>query len=487
MTQVNHDEMASRIDAAGETLGAEKVKVIDPVEQQKQNSAKAAKDRGGDSADFRDMFSLLLASQKQVMQAMEWINKSLEGVETEKLFKDNPSDLRIRIAESVESPVRNRNTDFNNSAVMRQEASGAVFRDSSLDERIRTRAAYGANKVGELTGKDAENVFTARMRGYQKIFLLGSGFSVTIRPPTIEELNRFIINADADGREIGSILGGHYFYISDNYIKAKFMEFFPLLIKDCNLVDWEKGNNFANSVSIHDYETLIWAVTRTMYMKGYSLPHICIKEECKHERDVLYDIGKLRQVNTSMLGDKAYEMLLGQTVTVEQANIYRNTLIGGNRQFKVEDYTFYTKVPSVQEVIDYNNKIIARLVANTQGERTITSNKVVHQLTILFANTFAPWIRKMAHEAEDIPRIETEDINAIYSVIAQFQDTDAFDEIKEALSNLPKDTRVSFIGYLNEACVACGAKDEEAGSFKTWDPSTAFFMLSGIKIAKRIK
>ena len=435
-----------------------------------------------------DIGAITNGSLNEFSKAIEDLDDSVKGKELSGLLKDRDHPI-TRLLRSMDNMFNNKNTNAFNNAIKALEDIGTKLSESTNVKKDTISTAK--NTSGTLGGKEADLFFAARLRGIRKIYLHSSGFWVTLRAPTIVELQTLMNSVDLENDELGASLGGIHYYCLDAVLKRRFIEFAVSLITSANLPNWDKDGELVKYLSYNDLETLMWAVCTSMYKKGVSIAHVCLNTECRHTRsDIKYDLSKLRLINTDLLNEDAIMTSTSETpVDVEILDAYRNSTLKGNTtvSFIEEDnkITVTTRVPSIKEYIDHCGLILGKIISITNGEKKIKSRKVGLALTSVFINAYTPWIESITISNKDLVNdknaITSKTQETITSTLDYFLDTGTDNDFVDKMDDFINKSKVSFIGFRNEPCEKCGKKDETAGEFRTWDITSLFFTLLRMK------
>lgn len=355
----------------------------------------------------------------------------------------------------------------------------------SLVNTTDDRASSGTKHHGEIGGASAKLSTIAAIRGLKKVYLYNSGFHIVIRPFTLSELNAYYNSVDNDSDELGRELGGLFHVITDLYIKQKFMELVPLATVSSNLVNWNEGDTLVNNISIHDYETLLWAMCTLMYKnEGVTIPLTCVAEECHYRvDDFTIDLNKIRFNRKGVLSKEQMEFVMdGEAKTEEQLEEFRNNTDAFNKSVQYGDMQYHLQVPTLGEFISTGNKLIASITAYAQEATSLRDNKVLNELLLHANKMFVSWIKRFTYGNPDENGFSTTDNDAIMESLDLdiHQDTNFWEDI----TSFVRDSKVSYYCYTNLECPVCGVKPTQGtiDEFTVMDIQYLFFDLTCRKL-----
>lgn len=154
------------------------------------------------------------------------------------------------------------------------------------------------------------------------MFLVHSGFSVVVKPPTIAQfiaLERKIADGQKEfGREIGCLLGTHG---NTLIVKAIMDMFFECLVRtSIGTLDREI---LANNISYMDVGTIAWLLACSKYPNGYQiyLPCVAKNNGCNHVWNEMMNIKQFYFVDNSRLTEKQMKLASAKYDTMTEAEV----------------------------------------------------------------------------------------------------------------------------------------------------------------------
>jgi len=157
-----------------------------------------------------------------------------------------------------------------------------------------------------LSGDAALATVIARTKGVFRIPLYNSGFWISVKPPTLSELDSFIREVDTEFKEFGRVLGSHYHLIFNIYIKQKLMDLVSSNIINSNFDGFKSKSALMDAISLHDYDTIAWAFCTMMYSDGINIGVFCTNPECGYRDNSHYiDLAKCNYLNHDIFNVEA--------------------------------------------------------------------------------------------------------------------------------------------------------------------------------------
>lgn len=356
----------------------------------------------------------------------------------------------------------------------------------TFDQDFKDKTSKGGGYHGELIGTNAAVAFRARTQGLKKVYLYNSGFHVVIRPFTIAELNEFFTTCDQEHKELGHILGGHFYLIHSMFIKKRFMELFPLAVISSNLKRWREDNVLAKHISLQDYDTLLWAVCSLMYKKGIQHNLICSNSECNHiTTNLTMDLDKMRLANMSRMPESAIAFMMDEkeNVTTKELEKYRNELLEFEYSFTHKNIRYDLKIPSIYDYLNYTKKLMDVIASKVQGPNSIMNNTILTNVIINYNRNFVPWLKRISYMDGDKVSFSSTTVDAFHSVLDDLGRDDEDDIINKEFSKFMRSSKISFIGYHTNKCEKCSQESEDSvDNFKAFDVEHLFFSLSYRKL-----
>lgn len=360
-----------------------------------------------------------------------------------------------------------------------------------------------------ITGKKARNRAISLIQGVRRVVLWNSGFYITVRPMYLHEISLFYNTVNKTEYAYGRELGAHFYIYQDIIIKEVFLtQILPNVIIDSNLSEWNKmGSDIINYISIHDYDTILWALSTLMFRNGINVNYCCSElmddnTPCGNIDTKLVNIEKLRLINSDYITDEVKAFMNPQdTVTVEQVLKYQNTLIRPkNDTYRFElnsvsaDKSFWEiklRVPSsgiyLKYGADYNTDLFSNI--GKDADR-IALDEVEEYLRFNLYKAFIPWIGQVNQlsSCEPDARIIAETPNNPDSKVDRATMKEILDVFLMENINMDKPiidfintSKITHIAYQYEKCPKCGKPPKTAiDGFIPHDVQAHFFNLGFI-------
>lgn len=340
----------------------------------------------------------------------------------------------------------------------------------------------------KLSGSAAKAAVISRQKGMFRVQLYNSGFWLTLRPPTLVDINSFIMSVDTEFKELGRVLGGHSYTCIGVFIKQKLMEILPSLIVNSNFEKYDDPQALLDNISIHDYEVILWALSCLMYRDGVAIGIYCVNPECRYIDDKQYvDLTNLCYLNTEIFNKKAMDWMLtgvSKNRTEEDLLNYRTNILNLEKRIEVDNglNEYVLKVPTMGEYIANGSSLVAALAINTNGEKNIQTEIVVNQITFNLYKMLTPWVKGFVMKDENKNILYyTEDTEAIYESldVSNYIDTELYKKTEEFM----RDSKISFFTVTTLECPKCHKRpDLTKDHMHPLDMEYVFFGLSCLKL-----
>ena len=343
----------------------------------------------------------------------------------------------------------------------------------------------GSNHRGELSGADAKIAVLARLRGVQKVFLLNSGFWVTIRPLQMGELESFYREVVRENEELGRVLNSGYYSFADHHLKTKFMELFCSSVVGSNFVDWSNPKSLQEAMSMHDYESALWATCALMFPE-VKLVLYCVNRECKHKvQNIPVDIRKLRLDDYTIVNaDTLSKAFAAPALKMEDVKSYQT-----QKAFKTElTYTtdiagkivYKLQVPSVARFLECSERLLYSALSTLNTASTAADEARQRSLLLSLQRMTLPWIEAFeAHDDNPLPLV-VRDLEALTLALDE-SNMAAHPTLHDDVYEFMIKTKISHIGYTASKCPVCGAAPSTEMSIDGIVPvslTTLFFVLA---------
>lgn len=334
--------------------------------------------------------------------------------------------------------------------------------------------AIAANGVKpKLKGKQAELTILAKRKGLRKVHLFNSGFWITLRPIDLDEMNSFYSTVDASGEEYGHILGGHFYMITDLFLKLQFMSILHELVVDSNLKHWDRGETLQRNISLHDFDPIIWAVCSLIYKEGVELGMVCVNPDCSFVDDQFkIDLTKIRFNNFDIMPPAAIDFVMkGAVVTEPELEEYRNKILGFHKSIVVGEATYHLQVPTMDDYLKQGKSLIGKISAALKGDMTWSNTKTQQQILINLYRMLGPWIGQI--EYADFT-VDEADVISTNLGADQQEGGNLFEQVEEFM----KETKITHICYTGLECPMCHKKPSSSvNDYMSVDVQQLFFAL----------
>jgi len=402
--------------------------------------------------------------------------KDMPDEQVEEMLKDEESWIN-KMAVCDMNGVMSSAAKFFTSAIsdLYKEGKELVTEISDLKDSITNGGDFGSM----LHGKTARLAFTAAMQGLKKVYLHNSGFNIKIRPFTNTELHDFFMSVDQEKEEYGRMLGGHFYLVQDLFIRQKFMELFPDAVVDCSLKDWQKGDNLIKSISIHDYDVILWALCSLMYRKGIEVPMVCADIECGAvSENILMDIDKFRVIDKTRITGEVHEFMSRKVVTRKECSEYVSSIVNKTEVVEYEGTELELCVPSIHKVLAYGESIMNIIMDNVNEGENSREDTILGKAVLNYNRCFVPWVNVVRRTNGD-KTMSTQEPDVKADILELNNGTEENDAMAEEIRSFMKRSRVSFICYLIQDCPSCGKKPEgEMERYRAWEAQDLFFVLT---------
>ncbi len=461
----------------------EKPPVTEPPEVKKVRPPKP--DPEGDKefdgcADLRENNTMAPATPDEIETLFQSLLENIPEADRVKVMQD-PTSLVHRLYRLVSSSFCTGQAELSHGMLEQSNKAGQLKNSMELD--FKDRSSSGKKKYNKrLTGKEAAMAFTAKLQGMKKVFLYNSGFHIDLKPFSLDVLNEFFQSIDQESTELGRILGGHFYLLHDHFIRSKFMELLPVAVVGSNLTNWDRGSTLADNISVHDYDTCLWAVCSMMYKDGIRLASQCINTECVAIDDrVKYELDRMRVADMAQLTEPAMEMLLSNDM-VKPADLakYRSELLEHRHAFVDGEIRYHLKVPTMGEVLEFGSGMMARIAARIHDDMSVKNDTVSAQILIHYKQSFIPWIEKIAHlDAAGEEEFVTDEKKAMEVTLAIDPSNPSDETVMQEMKEYMKRTRISHICYAAAPCGQCGREHPETvDGMRGFDVQHLFFTLT---------
>lgn len=414
-------------------------------------------------------------------EAARCLDDSIRSEEQMQAAMQDKDSFIYNLTSAIISETSSRQNAFLRDALLKITESNKHLVNSieEMCDKVINKRPNTDGKAKELIGREAQLNIYARTYGLIKVYLPNSGFYVILRAMTMEEMQMFYSTVDLDAQEYGRMLGGFFYLLEDFYIKQKFMELLPSIIVDSNLINWSRSNVLANSISIQDYDVLLWACCVLKYKEGIEIDLICTNMECKHiSNDVKVDLMKVKYYIEENIPKEARELLLSKDpIKSSKLEVYRNDTLDLTDKFQIEDKMYHLRVPTMHEYLIHGETILANMSSLVRDKMDI-KNKDTQTAIILNAyKMYTPWIDAVDDLDENGKRESwTRDQKAIHTLLesSMHESTDIDEKIKQFIIK----SKLTHICYTGMECPVCHKKPGmSVTDFLPMDVQSFFFFL----------
>lgn len=401
-----------------------------------------------------------------------------EGAETFNRIMSNQSGKIYK--EQLLNGTSTASRDFDQKAMGEKDLNALYdetpneIRSKNSNSNINSASIRDPNKV--VKGRQARMLITAKVRGTKKIFLYNSGFYVVVRPLTNLELSEYINSLHTQNSEYGRIMGGHFYLYASVQIKRFFADKLTSIVVDSNLQGWKQGNTLLESISLHDFRTLMWACAALMYKDGVEFTKIC--SHCQNVEKATINLDKLCFHNFDAIKDSAYPYIMQKkSVTTEDIAEYRNRInFGILPEIKSNNFKFKLHVPSLHTYLEYADMFMGELLQNVHDNTDI--QKVQEFVRYTHFKQYTPWISEI-DSLDDQGELQFKIVNNddIFANIAdlELEGTKVARQMEEYIQK----TMLTYIAFPYMECPKCHKVPENiTNGFVAYDVESAFFTMS---------
>lgn len=355
----------------------------------------------------------------------------------------------------------------------------------ALEQSNEDKRSKGTKNRGELTGSQAKLSTIAAIRGLKKVYLQNSGFYIVIRPFTLSELNAFYNTVDNDTNTLGYQLGGLMHVITDLFLKQKFLDLLPISVVSSNLNGWDDDNTLIENISLHDYETILWAMCSLMYKEeGVTIPMTCCSEDCTYQQsEVQVDLDKMKFNRKGVLTKEQKEFVMDDSPkSPDKVKEFRDQVEAFNKWVQYGDMQYHLQVPTLKEYLDCGNKLFGSITAYAEESHSTRDQKILNELLLHANKMHMAWVKEFVYGNPDEDGFRTKERDAIMESLDLdvHQDTTFLDDIQQFI----RDSKISYFCYTSLECPVCGAKPTQGtvDEFTVLDMQYLFFDLTCRKL-----
>lgn len=320
---------------------------------------------------------------------------------------------------------------------------------------------------GELRGMSAQQYILSKNHALRKIMLYNSGFTITLRAPTPNEMHQFLSQVREEkftfGKEFGYIVQASM----DVYIKKAVCELIQKCTMGANLVDYKK--NLLKAISIMDYDVILWAFITMMFPDGVSVRFPCANLDCtgSEGKSTTVDPKKLR-INNWDLVPKAMAQFMADSSPKKMKQI-REYQSAFNRNVTCDRWNITLGVPSLHDVLKHGEDFISGMIrAVAKEDREHASDHIRANLSSIYMD----WV--VSAEDEDGVVISGSDVQFL---LDSYQSTSISRDFYKRVNQFIQESRVSHICFYLEKCPHCGlaVADWASSNYIAFDVQRNFF------------
>jgi hypothetical protein len=332
----------------------------------------------------------------------------------------------------------------------------------------------------EVSGKKAKLLIMASKKSVKKVFLYSSGFYIVLRTPTLDELYILYNKLSEQTSYYGSQFGLMFYMFADFFIREIICEFIEELVVDSNLVNYSRNNNLFKAIVVHDYNSILLAIGSMIFNQGYPFVHVCLN--CDSSEEEIVDLNLLQQTDYSKLSEEQVGILTKSKVTISDLTTYRE-FFGHTGKFKLDNFEFLTKVPTIYDFMKYGkiyHDNLVTMISDIDNQDAVNS-----YVAYSFNRIFAPWISELnVFDTDGEFSFSTKDQDGIISALNMLQsDSDHSNMLKEKMEKFMKMTIVTIIGYRPPSCPKCNEQPTDlVNGFASVDMQKLLFTILAMKL-----
>lgn len=395
---------------------------------------------------------------------MEDVGK--KGTKTDQLYEVRDNPLVVRAAREIQEHILDR-------------------AEKITETQLKKNTKWNCSE--NVSGKTATLAFTARGRGVYRLYLYNTGIFLDLRACKSSELNTIFETIDMNSERIGNILGDFQYMPYDILFKEAIMEIISLIVVSTNLKNWDRGTTLAKSISINDYDAIVWALSSMLTDRKLDVNVECLA--CGNNFPKVYDFGRfhlLREITPSAL-----EYIHSNPEVVDKKALAEyQELLGFNNTTKdyCEKRIAYT-VPSLFDVVENGKQILSEIESRVVDEPTYLNGKVINELLIRTNNNFVPWIESISQldtndDGDTTIAFRTEDTKEFANILDIDGLGEQHQELNKSITDFMMDSRASVIGYSPTKCPKCGDVQYSDSGYVAWDPERIFFEITYQTLAR---
>lgn len=366
--------------------------------------------------------------------------------------------------------------------------------------------------------KNANMIFNALLNGgMRRINLWNSGFTLTLRCPTLSELNDYYTAINRMDLERGAQHGALYYHFGVCAITREFVDhLLPVVIRGSSYNKYTNHTALLKAISLQDFNTIVWALSVLMNPDGAYVDYVCAHEGCNHTQRELVDLSKLRLLNTDIINDDMVNYFKdgNRVVDDEKLDLYHKLCKFDRTLEFVQQKGATTRTWKIEvkqaSLYDYLVEADRFLVDLDMSARLDDDEADLDKETVEYlqrqavenffrfngVRAFIPWIRKITLTDQvadgktrtviyDLENSENKDnIPAVMEKILNALSIGVPDFVKK-MDEYITGTRVSHIAYYYPECPRCHTPPSNSwNGYVPYDALFNFFMLATIYLLR---
>lgn len=401
-------------------------------------------------------------------------------IEVQKQF---PGLILARSAAAVTKQFNTMNTFF------RETLEGSDYKESYGD--IKNAFLRQKKKLGgrEVSGATAITLMQSKYRGLVKANLMNSGISVRVKGLSMYEHDEVHRIVASEGYQFGRELGAVFYLYSDFLIKESIMKLIFKNIVQTSLENGDDYETFISNVSIHDYDTLLWAFIHAANPEGVEGIIACTNPSCRNITRKDFHVQNLAYTDWNRVGKAAINMWsdnpgMWNTLQVSQ---YKNTLAGCNDDASIirveipdtDPIKIYLEVPTMKKYFEFAESFYRSAIKDLKTEKP-TEDDVKNYYEMTYYRALTPWIKRI-----EILDAETGEVDSyIPEGLPMNEYAEIMDIIQAASISIHKEihkfmarSKMTFIGHPDIVCPVCKTPSSYAtNGLIPYDVQSIFFI-----------
>jgi hypothetical protein len=298
-----------------------------------------------------------------------------------------------------------------------------------------------------------------------------------MRPLDIGTMNRIFESIDFKSEQLGRSIGEYQYLVYDALLKDAIVENMLDFVIGSNLKKWNVGKNLVKTISINDYDAIVWALSAMVTSRKLSVGVECL--DCKHGFVRELDFGRFHLLVN--MPAAALEKIHSdpEEVTAQDVLDYQEKLLDNHDTIMYAGNRISLREPSLLQFVTNCKSIIAAIAAKTIDEPTMKNASVINELLTRYNSNYTPWIWSISNiDSEGKVVFTTQDPNAFPDILNMCGMGEAHKELFDKMEKYIYGTRVNCVGYTPIACEKCNAIPETKSGYVAWDPNRIFFEIT---------